>query len=151
MKFAPYSPVIDGFSQRGAAVRYAEQPPPQELADVVHVFWQLRTLVPLPADFYYHAVPDACMNLLFNQIDTEVTGHSAGTLSQQHHLPEPLIDLPGLGTTGRAKMGEPSWPYPDERQDLAPELPYQCIFVCQSHKPTGGIRRDHYSGCSPVK
>jgi AraC-like DNA-binding protein len=77
MKSARYSPVIDGFSQRGAAVRYAEQLPPQDLADVVHVFWQLRTLVPLPADFYYHAVPDACVNLLFNQIDTDVAGVTA--------------------------------------------------------------------------
>jgi AraC-like DNA-binding protein len=72
-----YSPVVDGFSQRSAAVRYAEQPPPHELSDVVHVFWQLRTLAPLPADFHYHAVPDACVNLLFNQIDTEVAGVTA--------------------------------------------------------------------------
>lgn len=77
MKSAPYSPVVDGFSQRSAAVRYAEQPPPHDLADVVHVFWELRTLAPLPADFYYHAVPDACVNLLFNQIDTEVAGVTA--------------------------------------------------------------------------
>ena len=74
---APYSPVVDGFSQRGAAVRYAEQPPPHDLAAVVHVMWQLRTLATLPADFYYHAVPDACVNLLFNQIDTEVAGVTA--------------------------------------------------------------------------
>lgn len=77
MKSAPYSPVVDGFSQRGAAVRYAEQPPPNDLVDVVHVFWELRTLAPLPADFLYHAVPDACVNLLFNQIDTEVAGVTA--------------------------------------------------------------------------
>jgi hypothetical protein len=33
-----YAPVVDGFSQRGASVRYAEQPPPPDLADVLHVF-----------------------------------------------------------------------------------------------------------------
>lgn len=77
MKSAPYSPVIDGFSERGAAVCYTEKSPPQDLAEVVHVFWQLRTLAPLPADFYYHAVPDACVNLLLNQIDTEVAGVTA--------------------------------------------------------------------------
>ena len=77
MKSAHYRPVVDGFSQRGAAVRYAEQRPPHELADVVHVFWHLRTLAPLSEDFYYHAVPDACVNLLFNQIDTEVAGVTA--------------------------------------------------------------------------
>lgn len=72
-----YSPVSDGFSQRGAAVRYAEQPPPHDLREVVHVFWELRTLVPLSADFHYHAVPDACVNLLFNQMDIEVAGVTA--------------------------------------------------------------------------
>lgn len=72
-----YAPVVDGFSQCGAAVRYGERPPPQDLADVVHVFWELRTVTPLLADFLYHAVPDACVNLLFNQIDTDVAGVTA--------------------------------------------------------------------------
>jgi len=72
-----YEPVVDGFSHRTAQVRYGERPPPKDLADVVHVFWELRTLDPLPADFLYHAVPDACVNLLFNQIDTEVAGVTA--------------------------------------------------------------------------
>jgi AraC-like DNA-binding protein len=72
-----YEPVADGFSQRDARVRYGERLPPQDLADVVHVFWELRTLGPLAADFLYHAVPDACVNLLFNQIDIEVAGVTA--------------------------------------------------------------------------
>ena len=72
-----YTPVVDGFSQRGVEVRYDERPPPQDLTEVVHVFWELRTLAPLPVDFLYHAVPDACVNLLFNQIDTEVAGVTA--------------------------------------------------------------------------
>ena len=58
-------------------MRYVERPPPQDLTDVVHVFWELRTLAPLPIDFLYHAVPDACVNLLFNQIDLEVAGVTA--------------------------------------------------------------------------
>lgn len=74
---APYAPVIDGFSQRDARVRYSERPPPEDLADVVHVFWELRTLSPLPVDFLYHAVPDACVNLLFNQIELKVAGVTA--------------------------------------------------------------------------
>jgi AraC-like DNA-binding protein len=78
-----YAPVVDGFSQRGAAVHYGERSAPEDLADVVHVFWELRTLEPLPADFLYHAVPDACVNLLFNRLDTEVAGvtalHTAAT------------------------------------------------------------------------
>jgi AraC-like DNA-binding protein len=73
----PYAPVTDGFSQRSAAVRYSERPAPEDLAEVVHVFWELRTLAPLPEDFLYHAVPDACVNLLFNQTQPEVAGVTA--------------------------------------------------------------------------
>lgn len=77
MKSRPYAPVVDGFSLRGADVRYVERPPPQDLADVVHVFWELRTLAALPVDFLYHALPDACVNLLFDQIHPEVAGVTA--------------------------------------------------------------------------
>lgn len=77
MSSMPYTPVVDGFSQRGTAVSYVELAPPQDLTDVVHVFWQLRTLAPLPDEFLYHAVPDACVNLLFNQIDPAVAGVTA--------------------------------------------------------------------------
>jgi AraC-like DNA-binding protein len=77
VKSSLYAPVADGLSQRVAEVRYVERPPPQDLVDVVHVFWELRTLAPLPVEFLYHAVPDACVNLLFNQIDLEVAGVTA--------------------------------------------------------------------------
>lgn len=72
-----YAPVVDGFSPHVAEVRHGERDPPEDLADVVHVFWELRTLAPLPVDFLYHAVPDACVNLLFNQVDLEVAGVTA--------------------------------------------------------------------------
>jgi AraC-like DNA-binding protein len=72
-----YSPAVDGFSVRGSAVRYAESPPPDDLAEVVHCFWELRTLAELPEDFHYHALPDACVNLLFNVADPEIAGITA--------------------------------------------------------------------------
>lgn len=72
-----YSPVHDGFSVRGSGVRYTELPPPEDLSDVVHCFWELRTLVTLPEEFFYHALPDACVNLLFNLLDTEIAGITA--------------------------------------------------------------------------
>ena len=72
-----YSPDVDGFSFRGSAVRYTESPPPEGLVEVVHCFWELRTLAELPDDFRYHALPDACVNLLFNLIDTEIAGVTA--------------------------------------------------------------------------
>lgn len=67
---------MDGFSQRVADVRDAEQPPPQDLAAVVQVFRELRTPAPLPVDFGYHAVPDACVTALH----TEATTLNLGTV-----------------------------------------------------------------------
>jgi AraC-like DNA-binding protein len=72
-----YSPVVDGFSMRGTAVRYAESSPTDDLSDVVHCFWELRTLYVLPDDFHYHALPDACVNLLFNLSDPRIAGVTA--------------------------------------------------------------------------
>jgi AraC-like DNA-binding protein len=72
-----YSPARDGFSVRGQAVRYAEIAPTDDLSDVVHCFWELRTLAPLTEDFHYHALPDACVNLLFDQVDTRIAGITA--------------------------------------------------------------------------
>jgi AraC-like DNA-binding protein len=72
-----YSPVVDGFSVRGSAVRYTESSPSDDLADVVHCFWELRTLYVLPDDFHYHALPDACVNLLFNIADPMIAGVTA--------------------------------------------------------------------------
>ena len=72
-----YCPNPDGFSVRGTSVRYSELLPPDDLSDVVHCFWELRTVASLPEDFQYHALPDACVNLLFNLLDTDIAGVTA--------------------------------------------------------------------------
>jgi AraC-like DNA-binding protein len=72
-----YAPTNDGFSVRGEAVRYTELLPTDDLADVIHCFWELRTVSTLPENFHYHALPDACVNLLFNQVDTTIAGITA--------------------------------------------------------------------------
>jgi AraC-like DNA-binding protein len=43
----------------------------------VHCFWELKTVTVLPEDFRYHALPDACVNILFNQVDTDIAGITA--------------------------------------------------------------------------
>jgi AraC-like DNA-binding protein len=72
-----YDPVPDGFTRSATQLRYTEAPPPPALARVVHRFWQLRTLATLPEDFHYHALPDACVNLLLNQLDPDIAGITA--------------------------------------------------------------------------
>ncbi len=69
-----YDPVKDGVPKTTQSVVYAEAPPPAALGDLVHCFWELRTESDLDDDFTLHAMPDACVNLLFNQRDTRVAG-----------------------------------------------------------------------------
>jgi AraC-like DNA-binding protein len=73
----PYDPVTDGLSRRDAAIGYVEAAPPAHLAHVVHVFWELRTRSPLEQDFRYHALPDACVNLLLNLEQPAIAGVTA--------------------------------------------------------------------------
>jgi AraC-like DNA-binding protein len=72
-----YSPVPDGIANRSTAIRYVEAPPPASLLGLVHCFWELRTLEVLQEDLLYHALPDGCVNLLFNQVDARVAGVTA--------------------------------------------------------------------------
>jgi len=43
----------------------------------VHCFWELKTVADLPEDFKYHALPDACVNVLLNQVETNIAGVTA--------------------------------------------------------------------------
>jgi AraC-like DNA-binding protein len=82
-----YDPVKDGVAKSVESVVYAETPPPATLGELVHCFWELRTVTDLAADFTLHAVPDACVNLLFNQHDTRVAGVT------QLHTTHTTLDL----------------------------------------------------------
>jgi hypothetical protein len=72
-----YSPIQDGIEKAVQFVQYTEAKPPGNLSEFVHCFWELKTAVALPDDFCLHALPDACVNLLFNQLDTQIAGVTA--------------------------------------------------------------------------
>jgi AraC-like DNA-binding protein len=72
-----YDPVKDGMEKTARTVRYSEAKPPPHLSGFVHCFWELRTEQTLDQDFCLHAVPDACVNILFNQRDTEIAAVTA--------------------------------------------------------------------------
>jgi AraC-like DNA-binding protein len=80
-----YDPVKDGVAKTVASVVYTETPPPTSLRELVHCFWELWTATDLADDFTLHAVPDACVNLLFNQHDTRIAG-----VTQLHTSPTSL-------------------------------------------------------------
>jgi AraC-like DNA-binding protein len=71
-----YDPIKDGM-KKNSAVSYREAKPPQALSGVVHSYWQIKTEASLTDDFILHAIPDACVNILFNQKDTEIAGITA--------------------------------------------------------------------------
>ncbi len=72
-----YSPVQDGIEKTAGPVRYTEAKPPGHLSGLVHCFWELKTENVLTDDFHLHALPDACVNILFNQVDTAIAGVTA--------------------------------------------------------------------------
>ena len=72
-----YEPVKDGVDKTVVSVVYTEDKPPDHLSNHVHSFWELRTEKQLPDDFCLHALPDACVNILFNQLNTEIAGITA--------------------------------------------------------------------------
>lgn len=72
-----YSPIQDGIEKTVGAVRYAEAKPPRHLSGLVHCFWEMKTESDLTEDFQLHAMPDACVNILFNQVDTDIAGVTA--------------------------------------------------------------------------
>ncbi len=65
-----YDPVKDGVAKSFESVVYTEVAPPAHLGQLVHCFWEMRTKTDLAEDFTLHAMPDACVNVLFNQQDT---------------------------------------------------------------------------------
>jgi AraC-like DNA-binding protein len=72
-----YSPIQDGINKTAQSVRYTEAKPPSHLSGLVHCFWELKTNKALQDDFLLHALPDACVNILFNQADTDIAGVTA--------------------------------------------------------------------------
>lgn len=72
-----YNPVKDGIEKAAQSVRYVEANPPSDLSSFIHCFWELKTDSMLPSDFCLHALPDACVNILLNQVDTKIAGVTA--------------------------------------------------------------------------
>jgi len=72
-----YTPVQDGIEKSAQSVLYTEVQPPSDLSELVYCFWELKTVAQLAEDFNLHAVPDACVDIMFNEIDTAVAGVTA--------------------------------------------------------------------------
>jgi AraC-like DNA-binding protein len=72
-----YDPIQDGVDKTACAVRYSIDKPPSHLSGFVHCYWELKTDRRLTEDFCLHAMPDACVNILLNQANTDIAGVTA--------------------------------------------------------------------------
>ncbi|MBL4633714.1 MAG: helix-turn-helix transcriptional regulator [Kofleriaceae bacterium] len=71
-----YSPKGNAKEKAVESVEFVEAEPPSHLRGIVHRFLELKTDGVLPNDYRFHALPDACTYLVFDQLHAKVTGVS---------------------------------------------------------------------------
>lgn len=69
-----YDPKGNGKDKAVETVQFREAEPPVHLRGVVHRFLELRTGDPLPDDYRFHALPDACTYMVFDQLNPGIAG-----------------------------------------------------------------------------
>ncbi|MBM7066268.1 helix-turn-helix transcriptional regulator [Actibacterium sp. 188UL27-1] len=69
-----YDPKGNGKDKAAPTVMFNEAEPPDHLRGVVHRFLELRTPAPLVDDYRFHALPDACTYIVFDQRHPEIAG-----------------------------------------------------------------------------
>ncbi|MEM9105533.1 MAG: helix-turn-helix domain-containing protein [Pseudomonadota bacterium] len=69
-----YEPKGNGRDRSVDTVQFSEALPPEHLRGVVHRFVELRTQTPLPEDYRFHALPDACTYLVLDQQNPDIAG-----------------------------------------------------------------------------
>ena len=71
-----YDPKGNGKEKAVDSVQFVEAEPPRHLHGIVHRFLELKTGGTLPEDYRFHALPDACSYVVFDQLDLTITGVS---------------------------------------------------------------------------
>ena len=71
---AEYDPKGHGKEKTVESIRFVEAEPPAHLSEIVHRYLKLRTDEPLAEDYRFHALPDACTYMIFNQLEPEIVG-----------------------------------------------------------------------------
>ncbi|GAA4669764.1 AraC family transcriptional regulator [Nocardioides nanhaiensis] len=78
-----YDPAGNAIARDAAVVTFVEAAPPAALGHLVHRFVSLRTDVELDEDYRFHALPDACTYLIFDQRDPRICGATRLRASSQ--------------------------------------------------------------------
>lgn len=71
-----YDPKGNGKEKAVQSVKFVEAEPPAHLRGIVHRFLELKTDGRLAEDYRFHALPDACAYVVFDQLDRRITGVS---------------------------------------------------------------------------
>lgn len=71
-----YDPKGNGKEKSVKSVAFVEIEPPAHLQGIVHRFLELKTDGALEEDYRFHALPDACAYVVFDQLDRNITGVS---------------------------------------------------------------------------
>lgn len=71
-----YDPKGNGKEKTVQSVQFAEAEPPSHLRGIVHRFLELKTDGTLSDDYRFHALPDACAYIVFDQLNPKIAGVS---------------------------------------------------------------------------
>ncbi len=71
-----YSPKGNGKDKAVQSVQFVEAEPPNHLRGIVHRYLELNTQGALPDDYRFHALPDACTYIVFDQLNAHIAGVS---------------------------------------------------------------------------
>lgn len=69
-----YDPKGNGREKTVQSVLFSEAEPPSHLRGIVHRFLEIRTGNSLSDDYRFHALPDACTYIVFDQFDAKIAG-----------------------------------------------------------------------------
>lgn len=69
-----YNPKGNSREKAAAAVQFVETEPPDHLRSFVHRYLELKTDGTLTDDYRFHALPDACTYVVFDQLNPVVAG-----------------------------------------------------------------------------
>lgn len=71
-----YDPKGNGKEKAVQSVQFVEAEPPSHLRGIVHRYLELKTDGALPDDYRFHALPDACTYIVFDQLNKKIAGVS---------------------------------------------------------------------------
>ncbi len=105
-----YDPKGNSKDKSVQSVQFTEAEPPSHLRGIVHRFLELKTGSILSEDYRFHALPDACAYLVFDQLSPAIAGATKlraeseeFNLGKQFHFVNVRF-MPGVWHEGREKL-----------------------------------------------